>query len=898
VRVTDGRISRQGIGLGTFEKRLVSACEDRHGGVWLYTANGELWRYWNTRFTPFRFELFRPSACRVIIAEPGGPLWIGADWRQSAISSMPDLVPLELQIDQDLPLARLDFLLASARGGYWRLADGRIQKWRTNRVEQDFGFYPWGGDAITAACEDPEGGLWVGTRGSGVYRIGLDSRVSQLSTRHGLSHNSVLSLCVDREGSLWIGTDGGGLNRARRQVFRVLPVFTDVAVAQVQSVSEDREGRLWVGARGGGITCWQSGVSQWFGPNLGLTNLDITTVFADRQMRLWAGTSGGDLFLLQAGRFESAAGSKIITGAIWAIHEDRQGRLWLGTLGGLACWDDREWRVWTTLDGLSADEVRALADDPSGALWIGTMGGGLNRWQDGRFTVYRKKDGLPSEHISSLHLDGDGVLWIGTFGSGLGRFHKGQWTSYTTLQGLPSNSIGYMVEDGQGYLWIGSNAGLVRVQKAELNRFAQGLTHYVPCRAYGKPDGLPTRECTLGSQPGGCRTLDGQLWFPTVKGLVSVHPNQLEPNRHRPPVVIEAVYADGQLQNTNSLRPEFPQPLVIAAGKEHLEIHYTSLNLAAPDRGRFQYRLDGYEKNWTEARNSRVARYSRLPGGRYQFHVKACNEDGIWNEEGSTLALVVRPPFWRTGWFLSLASLAILGTIVATVHYASTQKLQRQVERLRQQEALDKDRARIAQDIHDQLGASLTQVALLGELVRGDKDQPDEVEAHAQQISQTARDTTRVLDEIVWAVNPANDTLDGLLTYICKHAQDFLSVAGLRYRLDFPEPLPAINITPELRHNVFLAFKEAVTNIARHAKATTVTIRLLLDANHFVLEIVDNGRGLPDLDEKTVLTRNGLRGMRKRMEAIGGSFTIDRGTEGGTCVRLSAPLNPMTATRT
>jgi signal transduction histidine kinase len=210
------------------------------------------------------------------------------------------------------------------------------------------------------------------------------------------------------------------------------------------------------------------------------------------------------------------------------------------------------------------------------------------------------------------------------------------------------------------------------------------------------------------------------------------------------------------------------------------------------------------------------------------------------------------------------------------------------VERLEQKEALERERARIARDIHDQLGASLTQVALLGELVEGDKADPVEVEAHARQISKTARDTTRVLDEIVWAVNPSNDTLDGLITYVCKYAQEYFAVAGLQYRLDVPTQLPSTPIPPEVRHNVFLALKEAVTNVVKHAQASAARIRLRLEPRRFILEVEDNGRGLASREGQG--DRNGLRNMRKRMQDIDGEFSIGPAAQGGTVVRLTAPV--------
>jgi signal transduction histidine kinase len=272
--------------------------------------------------------------------------------------------------------------------------------------------------------------------------------------------------------------------------------------------------------------------------------------------------------------------------------------------------------------------------------------------------------------------------------------------------------------------------------------------------------------------------------------------------------------------------------------------------------------------------------------------VKACNEDDVWDTDWATLSIRVLPPFWRTWWFLGLTTVCLLGMIVGSVHYVSTQRLQHQLAALRQKEALEKERARIARDIHDQVGASLTQLSLLAELVESDKHHPEEVEGHARQIEQTALETTRALDEIVWTVNPSNDTLDGLITYVCKYAQDYLALAALRYRLEVPPQLPNISITPELRHNVFLAAKEAVNNVVKHSEATAAWLRLRLEPGRFTLEIEDNGRGLsPGAADKG---RNGLRNMRKRLEDVGGEFSIAPGAEGGTRVSLTAPLGRVT----
>ena len=884
----DGRITSLDIGRGGRERRLRAACEDSNGSVWLYTADGELCRYRNDPGDVWRVGADRFSMFRTVIAERSGPLWVGMDWNLFGISATAALDPHKLPVKHDLPVRKLDFLLASQRGGYWRLADDRIQKWTTNRFERDFGKYPWNSAPVSAACEDRQGNLVVGTLGAGLFWLDSEGKATCLSTNDGLSHNYILSLHADREGSLWVGTDGGGLNRVKRHVFDLVSESRGLTV---QSICDDAEGGLWIGSNGGGVGYWKEGVLRRFDYSQGLLNLSAWAVFVDRSQRVWAGTWDG-LFQYQNGRFQRPAGARAILPVVLAIYQDQRGRLWVGTKSGLGRWDEiNPWKVFTTRDGLGSDVVRAIAEDREGNLWLGTGGGGLNRLQDGKFTVFRKQErGLPSDDISSVFVDGDGVVWVGTMGNGLARLQDGKWTRYTTREGLVSNAVGYLIEDGQGYLWIGSNAGLMRVEKKALNDFARGAATLVPVRVYGKPDGLPTRECTQGSQPAACRTRDGKLWFSTIEGMMSIDPAQLNLNTNQPPVVIESVLIDGQAQNTNSLRASAPSNVIMRAGKERLEIIYTSLNLAAAEKARFKYRLEEHETAWTEAGNSRIAIYHKLPPGHYRFQVTACNEDGVWNETGSSLALIVEPPVWRTWWFLSLMASLFLGGIIAVVHYVSTQKLQRQLEGMRQQQALEKERSRIARDIHDQVGASLTQVALLGELVESDKKSPVDVEAHARQISHTARETSRALDEIVWTVNPSNDTLDGLITYVCKYAQEYLAVAGLRYRLEVPDQLPDAAIFPDVRHNVFLASKEALTNIVRHAKASSVCVRLRLEPTRFTLELEDNGRGPSGVDEEPAQSRNGLRNMRKRMEDIGGSFFIGRAPGGGTLVSLTAPV--------
>jgi ligand-binding sensor domain-containing protein/signal transduction histidine kinase len=879
----DNHFTDLAFGKGRRDGRLRAACEDSTGAVWLRAYDGELARYEDGKLD----ALGRISSDHTLMAEKSGLVFAGT-WQidpAAVRASMP------LPLTKASGMSRVDFLLASRTGGRWCLGkDGvtnMVEKWAGDTLLLNLGGpYPWKDADMTAACEDLDGNLIVGTRGAGVWWYGPDRKATQIQ---GLSGENVLSLLMDNSGGLWVGLDPGGLNRVERQLFHPLEASTNLTV---HSVCEDGQGRLWFSSSSRGIDYWKDDVVKNTDATYPISGFNARALLVDRSQNVWAATFSAGLFRWSKDQFLPDKGYEDhhLNPSIYALYQDRAGQLWAGTQRGLAGWDGQSWKVFTTNDGLSANIVRAIADDADGHLWIGTEGGGLDCLHDGKIATIQAS-GFPSKNISALYADPEGVLWVGTLGNGLIRYQAGRWVNYTTDNGLNANGVDYLLEDGLGFLWIGSNAGLMRVKKSDLNAFAAGTLDFVPCHSFGERDGLPSDECTLGSQPAACRGADGTLWFPTIAGLVPIDPGQIQTQTNALPVSIETVLIEGQEQGANGPHGRPPQSVVVPAGKELLDIRYTCLNLDDPQQVRFQYLMGEYETKWTEAGRRRSVQYTKLPPGTYHFQVKARNEDGVWNPVPARLEVIVLPAFWQTPSFRAAVAGVFLAGIIALVYFISTQKLLRQLAGLRQQQALEKDRARIARDIHDQVGASLTQLSLLGEMVESDKEDPAEVAAHAGQISQTARETARALDEIVWTVNPSNDTLEGLINYLCKHAQEYLAVAGLRFRLEAPAQLPAAPISPEARHNVFLAAKEAVTNIVKHAGASAACIRLRLEPGAFTLEIEDDGRGPAGLAGPAARSRNGLRNMRRRMADIGGRFEIGPGAKGGTLVRLTAPLN-------
>jgi signal transduction histidine kinase len=446
------------------------------------------------------------------------------------------------------------------------------------------------------------------------------------------------------------------------------------------------------------------------------------------------------------------------------------------------------------------------------------------------------------------------------------------------------------------------------VAKAELNQFAEGRQTRIQCVAYGRSDGLPALECEGGCQPAGCRTRDGRLWFPTIRGLVVVDPADVSTNTAAPPVHIEEIIVDGKTTeagdwqrkpaarmppNIGSLR-SFPRSghpsLEIGPGARRLEFHYTGLNFSAPEKLRFRHRLEGVDAEWVDTGGQREASYNQLAHGTYTFRVQACNREGVWNQAGDLLTFTVRPHFWQTGWFTGLFLVTFGGAVGWTVRYALRRRHQRQLKLVQQLHALERERTRIARDIHDDLGGSLTEIGYLGALAVRDSQSLAEAREQLGRIMDRTRELARRLDETVWAVNPKNDSLSHLATYLCHFAREFLEPTGIRCRLDVAPNLPEVTLTTEVRHSVFLVVKEALNNSVKHSAATELRLRLAVSDGEMTIEVSDNGRGF--VAEARQEAGDGLRNMAARMEEIGGQFQLRSLPAQGTTVCLHLPLRP------
>jgi serine phosphatase RsbU (regulator of sigma subunit)/streptogramin lyase len=517
-------------------------------------------------------------------------------------------------------------------------------------------------ERVMPVIQDRNRNTWIGTD-AGLSRIpaGTSGSLSTHSAKTGLAKDNIRALFEDEEGSLWIGASDGGLNRLRDRRVSVLTSREGLSASSIRTLYEGRDGSVWIGTDGGGLNRLKDGQISVITTKDGLAHNDVWSILEDNAGDLWVGSAGGGVSRLKDGRPFAVLTSKdgLSSDAVSAIYQDRKGRIWIGSQGGgVDRFEDGRIEKGALGPELAGTLVSVLHEDRTGDLWIGTSGAGLFRWRAGSVTRFTTAEGLGSDLVLSLHEDARGSLWIGTSGGGISllQSHKqndkqnDKISTFREKDGLYDDLAYQILEDARGHLWMSCNRGIYRVKKSDLEDFAAGRLKGFVSQAYGTADGLSSNECNGRVQPAGSRTRDGRLWFPTMDGIVIIDPERLSSNTRPPPVLVEEVLVDK--------RP-IAQEAVVPPGRKDIEIRYTALSFAAPNRVLFKYMLVGFDRDWVQAGTRRVAYYTNVPPGEYVFRVIACNEDAIWNEVGASFAFNLAPHIYQRPWFFGVISLLL-----------------------------------------------------------------------------------------------------------------------------------------------------------------------------------------------------------------------------------------------
>jgi len=728
---------------------------------------------------------------------------------------------------------------------------------------------------------------WVVTR-KGVLVIGAGGSRT-ITTEQGLVEALETSAVEDRDGSLWLGSESRGISRLGRSGFVTYDEADGLVGDRVSAVLESPPGRLFAVTWSRDLHRFDQGRFESITPRTGLPANNggwgwNQTFLWDRKGRLWIPTGRG-LFrfapLDDVDRLRTATperGWKVGNGLpgndVFRLFEDRHGDIWVATISFPCLTRFVGGETPVPVPGLAGHESMegsptAFAEDRGGNLWVGFYVGHLARYDGESWRFFDERDGMPSGFVGDLHVDREGNLWAATQGGGLVRVERPESESprfvrYTTREGLTTDSVRCVTEDAVGRILIGTSRGIDRLDPA-----TGGV------RSFSTEDGLPNNlvyVCHAAS--------DGALWFGTLHGLARYQPPPEESERP-PRVLITGVAVAGEPVALPDRGVETLGELILTPRQRSLRVDFVGVSLALGKDVQYQHRVLGASEEWSAPSPERGVQLAALAAGSYRFEVRAVTRAGGLGANVAALELRVLPPLWRRAWFVGL----VLALLAAAVWFAVRVRVLRLL-------AVERARSRIASDLHDDVGSSVSRIGLLGELARRRlRDEPAAAEEILGQIGQEASELAEATSDIVWSIDPRRDDLGSLVVRLRRFAADLLEAKEIDLTFDAPADAAALTLRPEVRRALFLTLKEAVNNVAKHSGAAEARVRIELAGSELLAEVVDDGRGIDPTraEEAAAEGRHGLGGMISRAAGAGGSARIEPAAGGGTRVELRFP---------
>jgi ligand-binding sensor domain-containing protein/two-component sensor histidine kinase len=742
------------------------------------------------------------------------------------------------------------------------------------------------GGVIRALLQSADGEVWIGTWNGVTHFDG--HRFRSIAGAQGI--RNALALAEDLDGNIWIGMSATGALRVARHGFSTYTSVDGLADPAIGTVFESRAGELFVVSSNQRPHQFDGNRFIAVRPNLVADKADPVgpgSLLHDRAGEWWI-PGGAGLYrfprvnhVKELGRIRPKAIYTTRDGLagndVFRLFEDSRGDIWIGrrapTSEVLTRWEraTNTFHRYSEADNLPPfSRITAIAEDQAGNVWIGFQNGGLARHRDGRFTQFSSADGAPGAGIGVLFVDARGRLWIGSARPGLSLVEsptsdRPQIFPYSSVAALSGAIVGCIAEDRMGRLYLGTSAGRIDRLEPETGRV----------RHYTKADGLIGADLTAAF-----RDRSGNLWFGSYNGLFRLVPGQ---DRQSPPpsILIHSVRVAGEPYVTADLGQRQIPRFALGSTQSRVQIEFFGLGGGAHDGLKYQYRLEGVDTDWNVPTDRRDVNYASLSPGTYRFVVRTVGADGAFSPDPATVEFTVLRPIWQRWWFQSAGALAlILIGVVAHSH---------RVGRL---VALERVRMRIAADLHDDIGGSLSRISIQSEVacreVTAAGDQPVR---RLAEIAESSRRLVDALGDVVWSVDPRKDDVASVLRRIRGYADDLLPPTGVRWTCHTAANLDALRLDPEARRHLFLLLKEAVTNIARHAHARSVSLTVERTHTELLLKLCDDGAGFDaGATRGRTSERRGLTSMQSRALRLGARLIVDSAPGKGTSLSLHLPL--------
>jgi signal transduction histidine kinase/streptogramin lyase len=732
---------------------------------------------------------------------------------------------------------------------------------------------------------DGNGGLWIGTTAHGIVHS-YEGKTSAFTHNDGLSSDQVYALFEGREGSIWVAT-AEGLDQFRELPVTSLPVKQGLSSATANSVLAARDGSLWVGTSDG-LYRWKEGRTTIYRrrSNPGLADDDIQSLFEDERGRIWVSSFRG-LAAFEKGKFTPVP--SVPAGAKNAIAGDNHGGLWLSLFGTgkdyslahLAGGKIVEQVPWPKLGG---GPGTGLLPDPDGGIWTGLLSGGMAYFRAGQIrNLPLGDDGASARRVLDVVRDRDGSIWA-TTNNGVSRINNGRVATLTTANGLPCKTVHWIIEDDLSSYWLYTNCGLQRVARTDLGAWSTDPKRMIQVTTFDADDGVHLVPILKGFRPAVTKTSDGKIWFVNGDTVSFFDPSHIDINTLPPPVHIEQIVADGK---TYDLSDGMRLPPLV----RNLAFDFVALSLVAPGKNRYRFKLEGWDGDWREAVNEFRVEYSNLPPKHYKFHVIACNNSGVWNEEGATLDFVIPPAWYQTNWFRAACVAAFLAMIWGTYQLRVRQLAAQFNMRLEERVS---ERTRIARDLHDTMLQSFQALlpllqAAIYKLPEGAADARKTLEVAVDRASDAITEGRDAVQGLRMSTVEKNDLAVAIRTL----GEELASAETNQSPPEFKVVVEGAsrNLHPILRDEVYRTAAEALRNAFRHAAAQNVEVEIRYDEKYFRLRVRDDGKGIgPEvLRAEGREGHYGLHGMRERAELVGGKLTIWTELDSGTEIELNIP---------
>jgi ligand-binding sensor domain-containing protein/signal transduction histidine kinase len=855
--------------------------EDAEGSLWIGTSYGLVRRLPDGRMIhhPIQPEESVDYVNEVLL-DKAGRLWLG---HQAGLIVL-DPAPAADETADDSPAWRVltkgktegakdvNLSLPSAQGEarWFTVADGMVH------------------DNVQALYQSPDGQMWIGTRGGVSLFDGAHFR--NYTAKEGLN-NRINAVAEDRDGNLWVGTQSSGAMKIIRNGMISYHESDGLGSADIISLFENHAGELCVISSKWFINIFDGEKFTAVRPNLPQKIVDSSSgrweMLEDHTGEWWVATSKGLYRFPKVKRYEELA--RVAPKAVYTkkegladdyisrLYEDVRGDIWIGTFNPpemLTRWEraTETFHRYSEKDGLPAENwVNVFKEDAAGNLWIALHNGGLVRYRNGRFEHFGASEGTPRGLGQGLYLDRAHRLWVAASDRGVRvdepESEHPRFAPYANAENLSSDNLNCFAEDTWGRLYIGTARGVNRLDP-ETGRI----------RLYSTSDGLAKSDVRASF-----RDSKGALWFGTRDGLSRLTP-ELEPQQSPPPVLISGLHIAGVAQTISELGQQQLSGLELGPNQNQLQIDFFGFEFSDGEGLRYQYKFEGANKDWSAPTDQRTVTASLSPG-KYRFLVRAVDASGNASTVPASITFNILPPIWQRWWFLAIAACVIGGIVYTIERY----RVARAIE-------LERVRTRIATDLHDDIGSSLSQIAIMSEVVsqRVGKEN-DKVTEPLSLIAGTSREMVDAMSDIVWAINPKRDHLSDLTQRMRRFASDVLNARDIGFRFRAPASEKDIRLGVDLRREVYLMFKESVNNLVKYSECTEAELEFKIEADWLTIRVSDNGVGF-DVEgaangNHSGMGGHGLASMRRRAEALGGSYLVESEKGKGTTVLLRVPAS-------